>query len=369
MRLEHFPEDWRHWPGREDLSDELARILSAVQHGDSELADCVAAAKRIDISDENSWFCEWALIADDAARLAEVAVGRGCIETAERHWARAIKYCQAAALPFDHPDQRQRAAAARMRACALAYLHHRDVQGQVVTIPWRDHYPLEGYFLPAKAGKGAAPALICFGEPGQRKEAHLLKLARMANDRGLSLLVVDLFGAGADEGFEEIVGCRSLETAVGSAMDYLTMRDDVDENRIAILADEWGSSFVARGIAFDPRYAAAVCDAGLWDMHERAFLARRFAPSCAATALTIGSSRVARHIACPVLIAMQEPGWIDGDHAAKLVAQMKAEHPDIAMTLKIFSARSDGSESAALADEFIFDWIAARVGRARKLQS
>ena len=43
-------------------------------------------------------------------------------------------------------------------------------------------------------------------------------------------------------------------------MDYLVDRDDVDECRVAILADEWSSSFVARGIAFDDRFAAAVCD-------------------------------------------------------------------------------------------------------------
>ena len=50
---------------------------------------------------------------------------------------------------------------------------------------------------------------------------------------------------------------------------------DVDADRIAILADGWGSSFVARGIAFDDRFAAAVCDGGIWDLHERAFLIDR----------------------------------------------------------------------------------------------
>lgn len=369
MGSEHFLKNWRHWSGREDLSDELVRILSVVPHGDSELAACVAAAQRIDISDEESWFCEWALMADQATGLAEAAIGRGCTETAERQWLRAINYWRAAALPFDRADQRQQGAVARMRACARSYLHHRDAQGQVVTIPWRDDYPLEGYFLPAKAGAGAAPALICFGEPGQHKEAHLIKLARLAADRGLSLLLVDLFGSGADERFDEIVGSRALESAVGSAMDYLTMREDIDDSQIAILADDWASSFVARGIAFDPRYAAAVCDAGLWDMHERAFLARRFGANDAATASAIGTSRVARHIMCPVLIAVKQSGWLDADHAAKLVMQMKAERPGMAMTLKIYSSEPETAENLWLADAFIFDWIAARLCKARKLQS
>ena len=49
----------------------------------------------------------------------------------------------------------------------------------------------------------------------------------------------------------------------------------MDTDRIAILGDNWSSSFVARGIAFDRRCAAAVCDGGIWDAHERAFLRKR----------------------------------------------------------------------------------------------
>ena len=94
----------------------------------------------------------------------------------------------------------------------------------------------------------------------------------------MSVLAVDLLGAGASARFEDVVGRSDLEATIGQIMDYLVERDDVDEHRIAILADGWGSSFVARGIAFDDRFAAAVCDGGIWDLHERAFLRDRIAP-------------------------------------------------------------------------------------------
>jgi dienelactone hydrolase len=121
------------------------------------------------------------------------------------------------------------------------------------------------------------PAIICIGEPGQRKEEYLYKIARHATDRGMVLLAVDLLGAGQDARFEEIVGRSDLEMTIGHIMDYLVERVDVDRERIAILADGCGSSFVARGIAFDDRFKAAVCDGGIWDLHERAFLMGRFA--------------------------------------------------------------------------------------------
>src|SRR5260370_27437584 len=93
----------------------------------------------------------------------------------------------------------------------------------------------------------------------------------------MSMLAVDLLGADDNARFEEDVGRSDLEATIGHIMDYLVARDDVDEHRIAILADGWGSSFVARGIAFDDRFVAAVCDGGIWDFHERAFLRDRVA--------------------------------------------------------------------------------------------
>jgi dienelactone hydrolase len=367
MRSENFLKTWSRWSGREDLSDELMRLLGTTSQGGAEFAECLVAASRIDIHDDESWYREWTRIADDSHVLAEAAVDRGCAETAKQKWFRAISYYQAAAVPFDNSDERHRAVTVRMRACAQSFLRRRDPQGEVVTIPWRADYPLQGYFLPAPRAAGGAPTVICFSEPGQRKEASLFKLAEHASARGLSLLVVDLLGSGAGDSFEDIVGCRHLESAVGAVMDYVTSRDDVDEDRVAVLADDWGSSFVARAISLDHRYAAAVCDAGLWDACERSFLARRFASGSAAMASCVGASRVARRIQCPVLVAMPERGWLPAKDVKRLVADMKQDRPDI--TLKLFPGEQGDAESAALANGFIFDWLAARLGQAPRLQS
>jgi pimeloyl-ACP methyl ester carboxylesterase len=147
-------------------------------------------------------------------------------------------------------------------------------------------------------------------------------------------------------------------------MDYLSDRDDVDDSRIAILADGWGSSFVARGIAFDRRFAAAVCDGGIWDALERSFLARRAARRGADVFHGMASSRVMRKIACPLLITAGESGWLEPERVTELVDQLKGGRADV--TLKIFqrteTAAAQGHlDNPTLANEFIFDWIAARL--------
>jgi len=365
MGFEFDIRDWAYWPEREDLSTEFMRLLGAAQEGGSTVAECRVTASRIDCSDDSSWYREWMRIAETSRERGNAALARGNLLTARSNWLRAISYYQSAAFPFDLTDDNYRAAIARMQECARDYLRYRRPAGEVVEIPWPSIYPLEAYFLPAPDAGAHAPALICIGEPGRRKEEYLYKIARYASERGISLLAVDLFGAGDNAQFEQVVGRPDLEGTIGHIMDYLVERDDVDAERIAILADGWGSSFVARGIAFDDRFAAAVCDGGIWDLHERAFLRSRVNSPNANLEGRRALSKVGRNIKCPVLISTGEQGWLGAERVRDMVDGLKAE--GCGVTLKIFTAEETASAQAhadnpTLANELIFDWIGERLG-------
>lgn len=363
MDAQFHSTGWINWPDSEDLSIEFMRLLGAAQEGGSTISECFLTAGRIDPGDEESWHREWKKTADASNKRGNAAFNSGNVLTAQSNWLRAINYYQAAAFHFDAADKRWQAMRASMRSCARRYLEHLTPAGEVVQIPWLDGYPLEGYFLPAPAASNRTPVVICIGEPGHRKEEYLYKTARYARDRGMSLLAVDLLGAGTGARFGKVAGRPDLETAIGHAMDYLTTRDDIDECRIAILGDGSGSSFVARGVALDGRFAAAVCDGGIWDLQERMFSMNRHASFESGIARNELRS-IARNIKCPVLVTLGEHGWLGADHVTELLRQIQADHQDI--SLKIFT----GSETAAsqghtdnptLANEFIFDWIADRL--------
>lgn len=318
------------------------------------------AAGRIDFDDDASWYLEWKRIADINTERGDAALRAGNVVTARSNWLRAIGYYETAASVFDAADSEHRAAIESMRRCAVSFVRHRDPPGEVVSIPWPTAYPLEAYFLPPRGGAGRAPAVICIGEPGQRKEEYLYKMARHADERGMALLAVDLLGAGAGDAFEDLVGRSDLETAIGHVMDYLVQRDDIDETRIAILGDGGGSSFVARGIAFDDRFAAAVCDGGVWDLHELSFLRDRLGHSDT----TLSLDRAARNIRCPVLIPAGERGWLRAERVRELYEALRSGRRDV--TLKIFKSEETGAmqghaDNPTLANEYIFDWIAARL--------
>jgi dienelactone hydrolase len=356
---------WALWPEREDLSVEYLRLLGSAQEGGATTAECRVTASRIDPSNDHSWYAEWMSVADVNCRRGNAALRDGHLLTAKSNWLRAINYYQSAALPFEREDRHYWLATSNMRQCARDYLDCCSPRGEVVRIPWLGGYPLEAYFLPAPELARPAPVIVCMGEPGQRKEELLHKVARYARERGMSLLAVDLLGAGTGSEFDQIVGRSDLETTLGHIVDYLVGREDVDAGRIAVLADGWGSSFVARGIAFDDRFAAAVCDGGIWDLHERAFLAARAPFQATFPGPDRDFGRVARNIKCPVLIATGERGWLRAERVRELFTQLKADGGDV--TLKIFAVSETAAMQAhvdnpTLANEYIFDWIASRLG-------
>jgi dienelactone hydrolase len=191
-------------------------------------------------------------------------------------------------------------------------------------------------------------------------------MARYAHERGMALLAVDLLGYGSDAEFDEIVGRRDLESSVSHVMDYLSTRDDVDEHRIALVGDGAGSSFVARGVAHDNRFAAVVCDGGLWDMHEHAFLQNHLWPTDSPSP-EMGSGLPALKFHCPVLVTVGGQGWLKSSVVADLFERLKTHHRDI--SLKIFESSETAAaqghhDNPTLANEFIFDWVADRLDRA-----
>src|SRR5262245_33267786 len=335
MIFEAGAERRAYWPDREELSSEFMRLLASAQDGGATLAECHLAAGRIRGNDDASWHREWKRLADVSRERGDAAIAGGSRVTARHNWLRAINYYLASVLPLEASDRRRRSSIAAMRECAGRLVTSAPGNAELVSFPWLKGHRLEGYLLAPPAAQGPLSTVICLGEPGHHKEEYLFKLAHHANDRGLALLALDVLGEGGDGRLSEVFGLPELEAVISRAVDYLAARNDVDSRRIAVLADGWGSSFVARGVAAEPRIAAAVCDGGIWDLHERAFLASRSVGKNANGSLDVFAGRIARNIGCPLLVTIGEQGWLKADRVSQVVDDLAASGRDI--TLKLFT--------------------------------
>ncbi len=358
-------DDWTLCPEREDISAEFKRLLTGAQEGGATIAECLMIARQLERDDGQSWHREWKKLAQANRQRAEAAFAEGHLATAQRNWLRAMNYYSAAAMPLDQADDRRWVAVLAMQECARRFIAARRPAGDVVTIPWVEGHSLQGYFLPAPSANGRAPTVICIGEPGHRKEEFLFKLAPHARERGLSMFALDLLGDQRDDYTDMLLQRRDLESSIASVMDYLGARSDVDFDRVAIVADGWGSSFVARAVLQEPRLAAAVCDGGLWDLHERSFFASRLAMSDLSIVPVSHSPLMASNVDCPVLITLGEDGWLEADRARQIVQESRLGGADI--VLKVFTAAETGAAQAhadnpSLANEYIFDWLESRLG-------
>lgn len=349
------------------------RVLGAAQEGGSTVSECLLAASAIDPAREDSWYQQWMRIADLNRKRGDIARACGHIQTALSNWLRAANYYRTAQAFLSDLDERKTRTLGQMVACSQLYLKHATPAGEVVDLAWLDGNMLQGYFLPAP-GRGRRPTVICIGAPDQYKEEHLCRLPRYAHDRELSLLLIDLPGQGHQRLPDRAFGRYDIETAISTWMDYLVERDDVDPGRIAVLGDGLGAAFATRGASFDDRFAAAVCDAGIWGLHERAFLATRMSGSAASQDFAddidrLCRSSTARSIRCPILVALGEHDWLDADHVTRCCNALIAD--GLKIDLKIFSASETAASHAqqdnpTIGSEFVFDWIADKVARRRK---
>jgi dienelactone hydrolase len=362
-RFEFADDGWISYSEREDLSHEVVRLLAAAQDGGSTLAECWLTLSRIEVGSDRSWSQEWIRSAEVSEARAESSCLHGSLISACRNWLRAVTYYRAAASPFDLSADLSKQAVEGMRRCAGNFVKHRSPAGEVFTIPWLADFSLQGYFLPSSVHE-RAPVVVCIGEPGSHKEEYLSKYASHAHERGMSLLSVDLHGTNLTVQPEQFAGGRKLEAAISHIMDFLLGRPGVDENRIAIVADGWSSSFVARAVASDPRFAAAVCDGGVWDLLERDFRSRQVADVEHPRWLEEPNLTLQR-INCPLLITAGERGWLEAEVLTEFGSQLSKHHSDA--TFKLFTSAETAAmqghlDNPTLANEMIFDWLEDRLG-------
>lgn len=362
------PGGWTHWPDNEDYSLQFKRVLGAAQEGGSTISECFLTASRIAAGDDESWHLAWKAVADANKERGDLARADGNLHSACSNWLRASNYYRTSEVFLKLDDIRRAAALQQMRTCSNLAVIHQPAGGELVRIPCFESGFVEAFFLPAPGADLRTPAVVCVGGPGHFKDEHLHTLLRQAHARGLSLLLADLPGQGAAPRIKGLVRYE-VETAIGCCVDYLVARGDVDERRIAIFGDGLGAAFASRAAGLDDRFAAAVCDGGIWDMHERIVEDQWMSGDDGKDAIGDEIRRLQRHggiasIKCPILMTFGEHDWLDIRHARSLRDALMEEGADV--TLKVFSATETAaahaqSDNPTIGREYVFDWISARL--------
>jgi hypothetical protein len=242
-------------PACDRREHELRALIAAARWGaaDPEVIDATAA--RALGGDGGMWVQEWTAVAGAAWAAAKR-------EGSARAYLHAASYYAAALALIDQSDGliEEKRLWERQRECwdhAAALLG-----GESLSIAY-EHMSLPGYFF--SAGPGARPLVVI--DHGGRAATSSAWAAggAAARARGYHWMTFDGPGRDAALRRQGLVLRPDWEAAVGPVVDAMAARADVDASRMVVIGIDHAGYGVARALAFEPRFAAAVLAPGIVD--------------------------------------------------------------------------------------------------------
>jgi hypothetical protein len=245
-------------------------IRSAIGHaveGAAEIGEVLAATAGVRKNDHQGWFAAWNALAERTAKIGDASAAAGHRISASEAYLRASAYYGVAVNAISGlPDASGLTPTfQKQRAAWDAFVSLAPVRAERVDIPL-ELSSLPGYFFrPAKEQATGATLVAVNGSDGSLAGLWASAVAP-ALRRGYHVLVFD--GPGQQSQlFERNIPFRpDWENVLTPVYDFVSREQGVDPARIGLYGISQGSYWVARALAFEHRFAAAITDPGLVDV-------------------------------------------------------------------------------------------------------
>ena len=250
----------------------LLLCLSAAPWGGAEIDEVhrVGQKLRDHVGDDQVWFQEWAQMAAQLEEQGREAQERGYKETAASCLFRSAHYYQTGER-FLHPKSTSdlagygKSVAAFRDACEM--ISWPSVES--VEVPYGDK-SLPALFVHGdnRNNTPQRPVMVFFDGFDVTKEIQYFKGIPDLARRGISCLIVDGPGNGEAIRFRDLPLIAETEDYGTAALDYLLQRDDVDPDRIGVMAISLGGYYAPRAAALEPRFACCIAWGAQWDYYK-----------------------------------------------------------------------------------------------------
>jgi len=265
------PNHFTYYPGNYRWSAEMLVILSTAPYGGAEISevDRIGRSLRDKVGDDEAWFQAWRSGADLLRGRAVAAESGNHPLTAASNYLRACFYFQGADHFRQPKDEHALAVFRQSLDCFRKFAALTDrPRIEVVELPFAGgSFP--AYFVHAEnSATKRNPCVVRFGGFDTQKEMQYLRGVPDLVRRGISCLLVDGPGQGEAIRFRGMHLRHDFEVAGSAALDYLTLRDDIDMDRVGIVAMSLGGYYAPRCAAMDKRFKACVAWGAIWDYHD-----------------------------------------------------------------------------------------------------
>lgn len=217
--------------------------------------------------DVEAWYAAFAKLAKQVEGVGREAAASGHNVTARTSLLRAALYWQWAEAFLPPGDPRTGPAYDAHLACFNDAASRFGPTIETIDLPFEGSY-LSCYFVPAKgvpAGTKAPVAILSDGLDGTKEEMFYVALG--LSERGISCMGIDQPGQGATLRNAKLVARHDSEVAIGTVIDYLETRNDVDAKRVGLIAASMGGYYAPRAAAFEKRIKACVAWGAIYDYY------------------------------------------------------------------------------------------------------
>ncbi len=262
----YFPTDYRWSMG-------LLLCLNGMPWGGAELDEVhrVGTSLRQHVGDDEMWFRQWSAMGNKLEEKGRAELDRGHDLTAASYLFRSSQYYMTGER-FLHPKSELGLANYRKAVDAFrtaSELVHRP-RIEFVEIPY-ENTSLPAVFVHGDTevtGTKPAPAMVFFDGFDITKEIQYFKGIPDLAARGISCLIVDGPGNGEAIRFRNLPLIGNTEIYATPAVEYLLSRDDVDGNRIGVMAISLGGYFAPRAASLEKRFACCIAWGAQWDYYQ-----------------------------------------------------------------------------------------------------
>lgn len=377
----YFPSDYR-W------SFNVMITLGMARTGGAEMGEIDRVCRRLvdHVGDDARWFDEWRALGDEVRARADEARDAGRPLSAIAHLRRASMYYFTAER-FRFPKDDVALDVYRDMVDTFKESAELDPEYRIthLDVPYEDSV-LPAFFVSAASADNPRPPVVVFfnGFDGNKELNWFLGIPDLIR-RGVSVLSVDSPGVGESVRFHGIPLRYDYDVAGTACVDLLEGRDDVDADRIGIMALSLGGYYASRSASVEHRFKACVAWGAIWDYHriwseriEAAFEKQLPVPGDHLAWSTGTSSPiealaaiegfkldgVAQNMRCPFLLAHGE------DDQQVPLADAQSLYDAVGSddkTLRVFTNEEGGAQhchidNLSIATPYIFDWLADRLG-------
>ena len=249
-----------------EMNFTVLRALMGVHNGSATLGECLRVVQNTKNGDYESFAREWHSMASLNTERAIAAEASEDLSRARDNYLRASTYYRSAMIALNPIDVRHKAywklsVEAFEKAGALL-----DCPMEAVPVQLGDK-TLPCYFIPASTDKACPVIFLVTGGEGSSSEMYAW-VGAYALANGYSVFLCEGPGNFAAMYTSGQTMTFNSEVPIGSALDILFERQDVDTEHIAMLGISFGGYLVARASIFDKRITALIPNSPLTNIRE-----------------------------------------------------------------------------------------------------